>query len=256
MSTHGNFVWYELMTPDVKAAEKFYTSVIGWDARDAGMPNMAYTLFSAPSGTLAAGLLEMPQRVLDAGAPPFWTGYVFVDDVDASAAKAKELGGTIHHDPDDIPGVGRFAVIGDPQGATIAMYRTMMMPGGGALPGTPGMAGWRELYADDIEAAFGFYAKLFGWTKAEHHDMGPMGIYQLFAVGGQTVGGMMSKPPGVPAPCWLYYFNVDGLDAAVARVQAGGGRILSGPMPVPGGSFVAQCLDPQGAAFCLVATRR
>jgi uncharacterized protein len=253
--SHGKFVWYELMTTDPKSAESFYRSVIGWGGRDAGMPGMSYTLLTVGDMPVA-GLMEMPQRVADSGAPPFWTGYVYVDDVDASAAQAKKDGGAIHHAPDDIPGVGRFAVIADPQGAAIALFKTPMAAGPSPTPGTPGHAGWRELYAGDREAAFAFYSKLFGWTKAAHHDMGPMGLYQLFAAGGETIGGMMNKPPQGPAPCWLYYFNVDGIDAAIGRVQAGGGKILNGPMEVPGGSWIVQCADPQGAIFCLVAPRR
>jgi predicted enzyme related to lactoylglutathione lyase len=123
-------------------------------------------------------------------------------------------------------------------------------------PGTPGTAGWRELYAGDREASFAFYAKLLGWTKADALDMGPMGVYQLLARNGEVFGGMMSKPPQVPVPCWVYYFNVDAIDAAVERVKAGGGQVLNGPMQVPGGSWIIQCLDPQRAMFCLVAQRR
>jgi predicted enzyme related to lactoylglutathione lyase len=253
--SHGKFVWYELMTTDPKSAESFYRGVIGWGGKDAGMPDMSYTLLTA-GDIPVAGLMEMPQRVAASGAPPFWTGYVYVHDVDASAAQAKKDGGAIHHAPDDIPGVGRFAVIADPQGAAIALFKTSTAAGPSPAPGTPGHAGWRELYAGDREAAFAFYSKLFGWTKAAHHDMGPMGLYQLFAAGSETIGGMMNKPPQVPAPCWLYYFNVEGIDAAIGRVQAGGGQILNGPMEVPGGSWIAQCADPQGAIFCLVAPRR
>jgi uncharacterized protein len=254
--SHGKFVWYELMTTDTKAAETFYRGVVGWGAQDSGMTDMSYTLLTL-GAIPVAGLMALPQPALDGGAPPFWMGYVAVDDVDASAASAKQDGGAIHRAPDDIPGVGRFAVISDPQGATLCLFKAAAAPQGPPpAPGTPGTAGWRELYAADIEAAFTFYSKQFGWTKAEHVDMGPMGIYQLFAAGAEPIGGMMTRPPQVPAPCWLYYFNVDAIDAAAARVQAAGGQILNGPHSVPGGSWIVQCRDPQGAMFCLVAPRR
>ncbi len=254
--SHGKFVWYELMTIDPKAAETFYRAVVGWGGQDSGMPGMAYTLLTV-DGVPAAGLMEMPERVRSSGAPPsFWTGYVYVDDVDASAAQAVSDGAAVHHPPDDIPGVGRFAVISDPQGAAVSLFKSTMTGGPSFAPGTPGSIGWHELYAGDRETAFAFYAKLFGWTKAEHFDMGPLGIYQLFAAGGEAIGGMMTRPPQVPAPCWLYYFNVEAIDAAVARVEAGGGRILNGPFQVPGGSFIVQCVDPQGGPFCLMAPRR
>jgi predicted enzyme related to lactoylglutathione lyase len=253
---HGKFVWYELMTTDTKAAETFYRDVIGWGAQDSGMPGMSYTILSAGDAPIG-GLMAVPKESRDAGARPGWMGYVAVDDVDKSAAQAKKDGGTVHRAPDDIPGVGRFAIIADPGGAMLCLFKEMTAPQAPPpVPGTPGTAGWRELYAADLKAAFAFYAKLFGWTKAEHHDMGPMGVYQMFATGDETVGGMMAKPPQVPAPCWLYYFNVDAADAAAGRVQKGGGQILNGPMEVPGGSWIVQCRDPQGAVFCLVAPRR
>jgi len=122
--------------------------------------------------------------------------------------------------------------------------------------GTQGTVGWRELYAADGSSVFAFYEKMFGWTKAEAIDMGPMGIYQLFAAGDVPVGGIMTKPATIPMPCWGYYFNVDGIDAAAERVTAAGGTIINGPHQVPGGQWIVQCTDPQGAAFSLVATHR
>jgi hypothetical protein len=183
-------------------------------------------------------------------------GYVGVDDVDAGAAQAKDLGGTVHHAPGDIPGVGRFAVIADPQGAVITLFKGMGEAAPAPAIGTPGTVGWNELYAGEWQAAFAFYEKMFGWTKDQALDMGPMGTYQLFAAGGPAIGGMMTKPPMIPFPYWGYYFNVPAIDAAVARVTGGGGQILNGPMQVPGGQWIVQCMDPQGAAFALVAMQR
>ena len=121
---------------------------------------------------------------------------------------------------------------------------------------TPGHVGWHELQAGDLDSAFAFYAGLFGWTKSEAIDMGDMGLYQTFATGGAAVGGMMKKMPEVPTPFWLYYFNVEAIDAAAARVSQGGGKLLMAPREVPGGSWIVQCLDPQGAMFAMVAPRR
>lgn len=254
-SSHGKFVWYDLMTPDPKAAEAFYRGVVGWEAGDAGMPDMPYTLFSV-GGAQVGGLMALTPDAVAAGAYPAWMGYVGVDDVDASAAQFAQEGGKIHRAPDDIPGIGRFAVVADPQGAVVSLFRAL--PGTEAPeapPGTPGHAGWRELLAADGADAFAFYAKVFGWTKGAGHDMGPMGLYQLFQHGGQDLGGMMTKPPQVPAPFWLYYFNVDGIHPAVERIKAGGGQIANGPMEVPGGQWIVQGLDPQGVMFALVGPR-
>ena len=255
MSSHGKFVWYELMTTDPQAAEAYYRKVIGWETRDAGMPGMRYTIASAGEVPVA-GLMELPQGASAAGARPAWVGYVAADDVDATAMQLKQAGGTVDRGPADIPGVGRFAVVSDPQRAMFALFKLASEPQGDSPPqGTPGHGGWHELYAADREAAFEFYSKLFGWTKAEPFDMGPMGIYQIFTWHGQPIGGMMTKPPEVPAPMWLYYFNVDGIDTAKQRVEAGGGEVVHGPVEVPGGSWILQCMDPQGAVFALVGPR-
>lgn len=120
-------------------------------------------------------------------------------------------------------------------------------------PHGPGAPGWRELMAGDMEGAFAFYAALCGWTKDQPYDMGAMGVYQLFAVGGQMTGGIMTKPASVPAPYWGFYFMVDGINAAVDRIKAGGGTVLVGPSQVPGGQWIVQAFDPQGAMFGLLS---
>ena len=123
-------------------------------------------------------------------------------------------------------------------------------------PGTPGQIGWHELHAGNGAEAFAFYSKLFDWTKTEALDMGPMGSYQMFATGGVPVGGMMTKMAQTPHPHWLYYFNVDAADAVEARVKKAGGKVLRGPDQVPGGHWIVQCLDPQGAMFAMVSMKR
>ena len=167
-----------------------------------------------------------------------------------------KAGGTVRRAPEDIPGVGRFAVVADPQGAGFMLFEPL--PGSErpvVAQGTPGRAEWHELHAADRDAAFDFYAGQFGWTKAEAFDMGPMGTYQLFAAGDTTIGGMMTKMDAFPTPFWLYYFGVDAIDAAIERITANGGQILHGPAEVPGGAWIVQALDPQGAMFALVGPR-
>lgn len=252
----GKFVWYELMTSDAAAAESFYRNAIGWEAKDSGMPGVAYTLLSV-GPTTVAGLMRIPEAARAAGARPAWTGYIGVDDVDAYAARVKAAGGSVHHPCEDIPGVGRFAVVGDPQGAVFILFKGSSGEAPAPLaPDTPGKVSWHELHAGNLDGAFAFYSGLFGWTKAEAVDMGPMGIYQLFATGGPPVGGMMTRTPETPAPFWLYYFNVEAVDAAIARVTGGGGRVVNGPHQVPGGSWIVQCFDPQGAMFAIVGSKR
>ncbi|MEJ0049435.1 MAG: VOC family protein [Rhodospirillales bacterium] len=252
---HGKFVWYELMTTDTDAAEAFYKAVIGWSTQVFAGSEPKYTILMV-NGAGIGGMMVLPEEARRMGAQPGWLGYVGVDDVDAGAAKVTEAGGAVHRAPDDIPGVGRFAVVADPQGAVFILFKNAG-EGQGSLPSpsTPGHIGWHELHATDRESAFAFYANQYGWTKSEAHDMGPMGIYQLFATGDAPVGGMVTRMPGMPGPFWLYYFTVDAIDAAVERVTSSGGRVLNGPHQVPGGVWIAQCSDPQGAMFAMVGPR-
>ena len=253
---HGQFVWYELMTTDLAAAGAFYSGVMGWTWRDAGLSGRAYSI-AASAVAPVGGMMALDAATRAAGVPPAWLGYVAVNDVDASARHIVEAGGKLHRAADDIAGVGRFAVVADPQGAVFMLFKGL--PGDqppSAPPGTPGHVGWHELMAADGTSAFAFYAAQFGWHKTDAVDMGAMGLYQLWAGGSSSSGGMMSKPPELPQPCWRYYFNTEAIDAAVARVTSGGGQLLMGPQQVPGGSWIANCLDPQGAAFSLLAPGR
>jgi predicted enzyme related to lactoylglutathione lyase len=256
----GKFVWYELMTTDVKAAEAFYRQVVGWGGRDAGMGE-PYTLLLVGEGEKAsqvAGLMKLPAEAPSAGAPPHWVGYVGVDSADAYAKRFAESGGKIFVPPSDIPGIGRFAIVSDPQGAQIALFQPANdePPPHAPAPGTPGTVGWHELYAMDGKSAFEFYAGVFGWTKGEAMDMGEAGVYQIFLVQGEQAGGIMTKMPEMPVPAWGYYINVEAIDAAAARVTKAGGQVIQGPMEVPGGQWIINGIDPQGAHFSLVAPKR
>jgi uncharacterized protein len=254
VSSHGRFLWYELMTTDTKAAKAFYAKVMGWEPRDAGAPGAAYTLFTV-GGEAVCGLTDLREDARRAGAPPKWIGYVGVDDVDAAADQVKRLGGAVLIPPASVPGISRVSVVADPQQATLVLCK-WLQPGEEkpADPGAAGRVGWHELLAADWERAFPFYGALFGWTRADA-DSEAMSTYQQFSAGGQTIGGMYTKPASVPVPFWLYYFNSSDVDAAAKRVTAGGGRLLEGPIGVPGGNRVARCLDPQGAMFALVGKR-
>lgn len=249
------FFWYELMTTDVPASAAFYADVVGWRT-EAFQGGEGYTIVKAGANDVG-GLMGMPAEAAAMGVKPCWMGYIYTPDVDAATEAVAKAGGAIHRPATDIPGVGRFSVVADPQGAAFML----MAPKGEAPaerpdPAAPGQVGWRELYAGDWEKAFDFYASQFGWTKTEAMDMGPMGTYQLFSSGPDQMGGMMTKPAEVPMPFWLFYFNVPALDAAVAKATARGGKVLNGPMEVPGGSFIAQLADPQGVMFALAAPRR
>ena len=254
VSSHGRFVWYELMTTDIEIAKSFYASVVGWGARGASMPAPAYSLFSI-GGFPVAGLVNPPVEARRTGVTPRWVGYVGVDDVDAAVNRIKQLGGAVYVPPTDVPNISRFSVVADPQMASLALVKGLRTgQAQSAAPGAPGRVGWHELLAADWEKAFPFYSDLFGWQKADSH-FGVMGTYQGFAAGGETIGGMFTKPTTLPLPFWLYYFNIDDVEAAAKRVEAGGGQILYGPTAVPGGAWIVHCTDPQGAIFALLDRR-
>jgi predicted enzyme related to lactoylglutathione lyase len=250
----NNFFWYDLATSDLEAARNFYCDVVGWTYQDNSQGGQTYGIFKVGDAGVA-GLMPFPDEMK--GGHPVWNGYIAVDDVDAVAGRLKEAGGTIYRGPMEVPGVIRFAVVADPQGAVFLIAKGL---GAGPMPqlpaGTPGTIGWRELFAADWEKDFAFYEKLFGWTKAESHDMGPMGVYQLFAAGDAPIGGMMNKQAEMPQSWWNYYINGDGIDAAKQRVEKAGGTVKMGPMEVPGGQWILQAQDLQGAHFALVALKR
>jgi uncharacterized protein len=245
----GRFAWYELLTTDVAAAGAFYGKVVGWRVTDASTPGLAYTVLAA-SDAAVAGLMDLPEEGRRLGATPRWVGYVAVDDMDATAAQIRRLGGTILVPPTD-SNIGRISVVADPQRATFALV-TGLTYGQRDPSGLDefGRVGWHELVAEDRNKIFDFYGELFGWQKAPKTD--PTDLYQLFSAAGRTIGAMHTKLPSVSQPFWLYYFNVDDVGAAAKRVNAGGGRILQGPIELPaGGCWIVRCADPQGALFAL-----
>jgi predicted enzyme related to lactoylglutathione lyase len=253
--TRGRFVWYELMTPDPEAAKRFYTQVISWGTQRYDK-DPSYTMWTAGGSTLG-GLMRLPEEARRMGAPPNWMAYITTPDVDATARQATGLGGKIVNGPMDLPDIGRFAVIQDPQGAVVAAYRSS-----GWSPthagDKVGEFSWHELATTNYKAALEFYRALFGWETTQGYDMGGlMGIYQTFGRAGKMMGGMFNKTPDTPGPpSWLYYVSVDSADRVAEKVKAAGGKVLHGPTDVPGGDRIAQCMDPQGAAFGVHAKKR
>ena len=251
----STFIWHDLMTTDVKAAEEFYSKVVGWRCQDSGMTGQSYTLLM--NGDVSVGgIMAVPEE--SKGMPPIWMGYIGVDDVDAYAQKVIKAGGKIWKGPQDIPGVGRFAVAADPHGAGFILFKG----NGEAMPAAPFMAkgtiGWNELHAGNLDEAWAFYAGIFGWQKGFAHDMGPeWGPYQTFGETpeGLGMGGMMKKMSSAPMPYWIYYFSIGNIEAGAQRVKDNGGTVLMEPHEVPGGTWIAPCIDPQGAHFALIGEK-
>jgi predicted enzyme related to lactoylglutathione lyase len=245
----GKFVWHELLTTDLDAASSFYGRVVGWTT-ESSPHNESYKLFVA--GKPMAGLMTLPDEAKAMGAPPCWMAYIGTPSVDATVREAVMLGGRVLVEGTDIPTIGRFAVLTDPQGAAFAIFTPIGEGGGSDHPGGLGDFSWHELITTDWQAGFAFYQRLFGWEKTEAMDMGPMGVYQMFGLGGRTMGGMFNKPAEMPAPPhWLPYALVKDARVAADLVRSAGGRVVNGPMEVPGGDWIVQFTDRQGVVFAV-----
>jgi len=245
-SSRGRFVWHELVTPNPAAAIAFYPAITGWTVQPFA-DNPSYKMWSAGQ-TMIGGVMDLPGGP---SAPPHWLPYVGVDDVDDSVRQAVGLGANVQVPAQDIPNVGRFAILIDPQGAAIALFRSSGRPPGHEGPAELGEFSWHELATSNGAAAFEFYKKLFGWEHMSSFDMGPMGQYRMFGRRGLMLGGIYDRGPTVPASPWLSYVLVPNVDSAVATATARGATLVSGPMDVSGGDRVAQLRDPQGVVFAV-----
>jgi uncharacterized protein len=253
---HGDFIWYELVTPDARASMAFYAAVVGWtyDGTD------DYREIMAGDGEPVGGVLQLSPEMISGGARPGWYGYIAVDDVDASVASIIAAGGHLFMPARDMEGVGRMAMVADPQGAPFYVMKDVTGVASTAfadLEPKVGHCAWNELQTTDPEGAKTFYGAKFGWSKDGEMDMGPMGQYEFLKVSGGrfALGAVMAKMPEMPVSTWTYYFRVPNIDTAVETIKAHGGSILQEPMEIPGGEFSMNAMDPQGVAFALVGGR-
>ena len=245
---HGMPCWYELATNDLAGAEAFYAAVLGWNWSDSGTPGMTYMLGKSDGDMVAGMMTATPPQ------PVAWQVYFAVDNCDATFEQAKALGAQAYVPPADIPNTGRFAVMGDPQGATFAILQPLPMENGETSKAynqqKPGHGNWHEVICTDPAAALAFYGKLFGWTLSQSMPMGPDMTYHIFAREGVEIGGAFAMAD--TSPRWKPYFGTPSAKAAVDAVTAAGGRVLHGPDKVPGDAFTLQIMDPQGATLALV----
>ena len=260
MTLQGSWIWYELMTPDAEGSKAFYDRVVGWNIQTTHGEDKGYGFINTADGAMAGGVLHIDAEMQRHGARPCWIGYVGVDDVDASLKAIEAAGGRVLMPPRDIEMAGRIAMVADPNGAPFYVMTPTPQPGGGEStafsPTLPGRCAWNELMGADQQAALDFYTGLFGWSLPEPMDMGPMGTYQFVAHDGVTMGAIMRKPDEAPVSAWTHYFRVADIDSAKSAVEGSGGTIMMGPMEVPGGDWIVQGRDPQGAFFALVGARR
>lgn len=266
---HGDFVWYELLSPDAAASAAFYSSLLGWQVRE----DPEYREITASDGMIG-GILQLTPEMTAGGARPAWLGYLQVDDVDRMIASIRQGGGTLLMPARDMPTVGRFALVADPQGAPFYVITPAATASASEQTSHAfsydrprlGHCAWNELATSDPEAAIGFYAERFGWAKNGGMDIPGLGRYDFLRHTGRApdgsppmqgiLGAVMPRMPQMPVSAWTFYFRVADVDAALDYVRNNGGTIVIEPMEIPGGEFSMNALDPQGAAFALVGPRR
>ena len=245
----GTFCWADLTTTDQEAAKTFYTGLFGWQAQDNPVGDGVYYSMMSVDGAEVGAIAPQPQFQREAGVPPMWNSYVWVDNADATAERAKELGGKVHAPPFDVMQAGRMVVIQDPQGAFFMAWQPREHHGA-ALVNAPGAFVWNELASPDLDASTAFYGGLFGWTATPFE--GSPEPYLSIKNGYANNGGIRPLPSPGPPPHWLVYFGVEDLDAALAKVEQLGGSKHAGPIDIQIAK-IAVAADPQGAMFALYA---
>ena len=253
----GDFIWYELMTPDAEGSKTFYDAVVGWNIGEGVAEYNGYRIIGTADGGFTGGVLPITDEMQQHGARPTWLGYLNVRDVDAKVAEIESAGGKTLMGATDIPNVGRIAMVADPQGAPFYVMKPIPPEGKENQASTvfsptdQGRCAWNELSTSDPVAARQFYGQQFGWTSDNFMPMGEHGEYRFIDNEGLTLGAIAGAMNG-QHPHWSFYFKVPSISKAKDTVEAKGGKVIMGPMEVPGGDRIVIGIDPQGAEFALV----
>lgn len=247
-SVRGQFVWHELKTPDANAAHAFYAKAIGWKSQP-WEEDPSYLMFAARRGPIGATSAHAPHP----GTAPHWLPYIGTGDIEKTVKQAQEKGGSVVKSIDSLSSGSRYAVLTDPSGAIFGVYESAE-DYGTITPPQDGEHSWHELMTGDYRAAFDFYSSLFGWQKMDEHDMGEHGTYIIWGLDGRRMGGMFKSTQGAPNG-WLGYVHVKDVHQTARKVKSAGGQVVNGPMEVPGGDWVVQVVDPQGAMFAAHARK-
>jgi len=253
----GDFIWYELMTPDAEGSKTFYDAVVGWNIGEGVAEYNGYRMIGTADDGFTGGVLPITDEMQQHGARPTWLGYLNARDVDAKLAEIESAGGKTLMDATDIPNVGRIAMVADPQGAPFYVMKPIPPEGKENQASTvfsptdQGRCAWNELSTSDPVAARQFYGQQFGWTSDNFMPMGEHGEYRFIDNEGLTLGAIAGAMEG-QHPHWRFYFKVPSISKAKDTVEAKGGKVIMGPMEVPGGDHIVIGIDPQGAEFALV----
>ena len=249
----GTPIWYELITADPDAAKTFYDDVVGWTIEAQPSGEMDYRMIVAANGENAGGVMRLDDKMKAGGGKPGWLFYIGVDDVDATVDKAKAAGAGVIMPPWTIEGIGRIALLHDPQGVPFYVMRGASDESSTAFDRAGlGKCNWNELNTDDQQGALKFYGEVFGWAFPESMPMGEMGDYVFVDVAGTRIGAIMQRPADSPPANWRFYFRSPDVDAAADKVTQGGGTVHHGPVDVPGGDRIIVASDPEGVMVGVV----
>jgi hypothetical protein len=249
---HGAVTWHELMTGDPAAAKAFYGPLLGWRFDSGEVGGRSYDVILAGDAAIG-GMLGLD----DGAPPPVWAAYVAVEALEAASAAVRASGGTLTMEGLAVPGMGRFALAADPEGAPFYMMEyDIALPGPGvSVPPAPGHWAWNECAARDADRAIAFYTGLFGWRQEGELPMGEQVSYRFLHHEDRMIGAVMPVGDTGMTPGWTFYFVVPDIDAGAAAIRAGGGTVLHDPVEIPGGDYSLSAADPQGAVFGLVGPR-
>lgn len=253
-TSRGRFLWFDLETTDPAGAISFYTKLIGWETQT-WPGEMPYTMWTANNAPLG-GVMTLSPDSVTAGTLPHWFAHITTPNVDDAVATATRLGGRVITPARDIPSVGRYAILADPQGAVFSAYAPDSPPPERDGPVPIGDFMWQELNTSDAVGAFDFYRTMFGWEPTSQMDMGKDGIYYMYGRNGEALGGMYTLTASHNrAPAWLHYIRVPDVDRSALQIPKLGGTVTLPAMDVPSGSRILQGIDPQGGAFALVSAK-
>jgi hypothetical protein len=262
--------WVDTSQPDPDAAAAFYGDLFGWKFEDVmSAESPGRYLIARLRGCDVAGVSSLPE-----GAPPqpVWNTYIWVEDADEAAAKAREAGGSVLSEPVDVMDAGRMAVLADPEGAAFCVWQARAHRGA-RIVNEPGSLNFNVLNTRDREAAKRFYGAVFGWTtldlgSGEFWTMRTYGDYletltpgtrertaELGAAGFEEVVAAITPITGDAADTpahWSVTFSTDNADATAAKAADLGGTVLVDPVDAPY-SRLTVLRDPQGATFSATA---
>ncbi|UYV16673.1 VOC family protein [Porphyrobacter sp. ULC335] len=254
---HGDFNWYELMTPNPDAAQGFYSRVLGWSFGQSEAMGRDYRMIHADAGPVG-GVLTLDAGMQQGGTAPGWVGYVVVNDIGVAQSVVRDAGGQIMMDGFEVAGVGSCALAVDPEGVPFYCIEDRSGHVSNAFARNApiiGSCAWNELSAGDPDRQIAFYTGLLGWRQEGEMPMGELGAYRFLQHGDYAVGAVMPRSDAFPFTGWVFYFRVADIDAGAEAVRAGGGSLVLEPSEIPGGEYALVARDPQGALFGLVGQR-